>query len=163
MITNIINIIIFRLTVFCAVKNAANVSFTFRARTETGWIRQNGLQKLQWYNLMTLKVNRFNTRHTDIFKTAQMTKITFTERHKKSYTSNIRNIFDDRFHFLVMNEVHIFLTDLREVINSFNLHRFGLNPLAVLVVHTRSRDFTNVYFRIKICRKRITVVAAVAV
>ena len=63
----------------------------------------------------------------------------------------------------MVKQIHIFLTNLREIVFSFNLHRLCLYPMAIFPVRTVRRHFTQIDLRIKIGGKRIAMVAAIAV
>ena len=63
----------------------------------------------------------------------------------------------------MMKKVHLFFADAGKVVFSFDFHRFCFNPTTVFPVAAVGADFADVDFRIEIGRKRISVIAAVAV
>ena len=92
-----------------------------------------------------------------------MGQIALSEGHEEPYALDALDVQCQGFKLLVVQKVHILFAHLVKVVNSLYLHRLGLDPLAVLNVRAFSGDLTNVYLRIEISRKRIAVVAAVAV
>ena len=63
----------------------------------------------------------------------------------------------------MMKQVHIFLSNLREVIFTFNLHRLCLNPMTIFPIGTIGRYFTQINLRIEIRCKRITMITAITI
>ena len=62
-----------------------------------------------------------------------------------------------------MEQVHILLPDLGEVVDALDLHRLRLDPFSIFPVAAVRGDLADVDLGIEIRRKGITVVAAVAV
>ena len=62
-----------------------------------------------------------------------------------------------------MQEVHVLLADLGEVVDALDLHRLRLNPLAVFPIASLRRNLADVDLGIEVRRKRIAVIARVAV
>ena len=92
-----------------------------------------------------------------------MVKVALAESHKEADALDIGQVFAQGLNFLVMQQVHILLADLIEVVFPLDAHGRNLDPLAVLHVAAGSGDFAQVDFGVKIGGKGIAVVAAVAV
>ena len=92
-----------------------------------------------------------------------MIQIALSESHKETDTFYFRNIFSQRFNLFVMKQIHIFHTYLIKIIFPFNRHRRDLDPVTVLPITSRGRNFTKINLRIKVCGKSITVITAVTV
>ena len=67
------------------------------------------------------------------------------------------------FDLLVVQQVHILLADLIEGIRALNAHSRDFDPVAVFPITAGRGNLAQVDLRVEVCRKRITVVAAVAV
>ena len=92
-----------------------------------------------------------------------MIKIALPESHEEPNSFYLRQMLSERFNFLVMEKIHIFLPDLLEIILPLNAHSRHLNPVSVLPVGSGSGNFTEINFRIKVRCKRIAVVTPVTV
>ena len=92
-----------------------------------------------------------------------MCEIAFSEGHKEADSFDSRNVKSQRLNFLVMKKVHVFFADLREVVNSLDLHWLCFYPVAVLPVGALCGNLTDVDLRVKVCGKRISMVACIAV
>ena len=92
-----------------------------------------------------------------------MCEVALPECHKETDTLDTLDIECERFKLLVVQKVHILLADLLKVVLSLYLHRLGFYPLAVLDITALCGYLTDIYLGVEVCRKRVTVVAAVAV
>ena len=92
-----------------------------------------------------------------------MREVALTERHEEANASDALQVLGKRLNFLVMQKIHILLTDLVEVVDALNRHRLRLHPMPVLPVATLRGNFADVDFGIEIGRKRIAMVAPIAV
>ena len=92
-----------------------------------------------------------------------MCQIALSEGHKETDTLYARHILCQRLDLLVMQKVHILVANLREIVFSFDLHRFCLYPVSILPVGTICGNLTQIDLRVKVGRKRIAVIATVAV
>ena len=85
------------------------------------------------------------------------------KRQEETYSLDSPDIECKAFKFFVVEQVHILFADFIEIIYSLDFHRFGFNPFSVLNVTALCRNFSDIDFRVEVCRKRITMVTAVAV
>ena len=92
-----------------------------------------------------------------------MCEVALSKCHEKSYSLNLREVSSQSLDLLVMKKVHILLANLREIINSLDLHRFCLNPFSILHIASVCGNLTKIDLRIEVCCKRISMVAAVAI
>ena len=92
-----------------------------------------------------------------------MCEVALSECHKETDTLDTLDIECERFKLLVVQKVHILLADLLKVVLSLYLHRLGFYPLAVLDIAALCGYLTDIYLGVEVCRKRVTVVAAVTV
>ena len=92
-----------------------------------------------------------------------MSKIALSECHEETQSLNFRNVYRKRFQFLVMKEIHILHAYIIKIIFSLDAHSGDLDPLAVLDVTARCGYLTEINFRVEVCSKSISVIAAVAV
>ena len=92
-----------------------------------------------------------------------MCEVALSECHKETDTLDTLDIECERFKLLVVQKVHILLADLLKVVLSLYLHRLGFYPLAVLDITALCGYLTDIYLGVEVCRKRVTVVATVAV
>ena len=72
-------------------------------------------EKLDRHDLLTVVVNRCGRKHADVFEAAHVVEVALTERHEETDTLDLRQIFAEGFDLLVVQQVHILLTDLIEV------------------------------------------------
>ncbi|MPM95223.1 hypothetical protein SDC9_142376 [bioreactor metagenome] len=88
MVTDIIQVIIFFRSVLDTPEYTADIGLSHGTRPEGCGIRQHSLQKLKRNDLMALKFDWLNGCHSDILQAFEMSKITLSERHKKTYSFN---------------------------------------------------------------------------
>ena len=92
-----------------------------------------------------------------------MCQIALTEGHEEADALDSRHILCQRLDLLMMKQIHVFLANLREIIFSFNFHRFCLYPVSILPVGAVCGYLAEVDLRVEIGGERITVVSTVAV
>ena len=92
-----------------------------------------------------------------------MIQITLSESHKEANTFYTRDCFCKRLNFLMMKQIHILISNLVKIIFSFDIHWRNLHPVSVFPVASRCTYFTKIDFRVKVCRKCISMITAVAV
>ncbi|MPM95222.1 hypothetical protein SDC9_142375 [bioreactor metagenome] len=63
----------------------------------------------------------------------------------------------------MMKKIHILFTYFSKIILTLDLHRLCLNPFAVFPKAAFCRHLADIYFRIEVCRKRISVIASIAI
>ena len=112
---------------------------------------------------MSLELDRLDGGHADVFQAFEVREVALTEGHEEADTLDARDIERQRLDFLMMQEVHVAVADLREIIDALNLHRLCFDPAAVLPVAALCGDFADVDLRIEVGGKGVAVVAGVAV
>ena len=163
MVAHIINVVGLVLAVLFAGEDAADVRLALGAGAEAGGVRQQSFQELDGHDLLTVVVDRCGGEHAHILQTTHMVKVALAESHKEADALDIGQVFAQGLNFLVMQQVHILLADLIEVVFPLDAHGRNLDPLAVLHVAAGSGDFAQVDFGVKVGGKGVAVVAAVAV
>ena len=68
-----------------------------------------------------------------------MVKVALTEGHEEADTLDFRQVFAEGLDLLVVQQVHILLADLIEVVRALDAHRRDLDPVAVLPYSCRGR------------------------
>ena len=63
----------------------------------------------------------------------------------------------------MVEEIHIFFSDLVKIILCPPLHRLGFYPVPIRPVGTVSGYLPKIYLRIKVCGKRISMISAITV
>ena len=92
-----------------------------------------------------------------------MVQVALAKGHKKADALDVWQVLAQRFNFLVVQQVHILLTDLVKVIFPLDAHGRDLDPLAVFHIAAGGRNFAQVDFGVKVGGEGIAMVAAVAV
>ncbi len=92
-----------------------------------------------------------------------MGQIALSKGHEKTNSMNSRHVKRQRFQLLVMQKIHLFGADLRKVINAFDFHRLCFHPVTIFPIAAFCRNFADINFGIKVSRKRIAVIAGIAV
>ena len=92
-----------------------------------------------------------------------MVQVAFPERHEETDAFDPRDIQRQGLDLLVVEQVHILFSDLREIIHSLDLHGLRLYPVSVLPVGAFCRYFADIDFRVKVRGKRISVIPGIAV
>ena len=92
-----------------------------------------------------------------------MGKITLSECHEETDPFYPRDIERQRLNLLMVEQVHVFFSDLREIIDPLDLHGLCFHPVSVFPVGSFGGDFPDIDLRVEICRKRIAVVSCIAV
>ena len=150
MVAYIINVVSLVLAVLFAGEDAADVRLALGAGAEAGGVRQQSFQELDGHDLLTVVVDRCGGEHAHILQTTHMVKVALAESHKEADALDIRQVFAQGLNFLVMQQVHILLADLIEVVFPLDAHGRNLDPLAVLHVAAGSGDFAQVDFGVKV-------------
>ncbi len=101
--------------------------------------------------------------HSHILKAAHMVEVALAERHEEADPLCLRDVLGQRLDLLVVEQVHVFLAHLVEVVLPLDAHGGDLHPAAVLPVAAGGGDFPDVDFRVEVGGERVAVVAAVAV
>ena len=92
-----------------------------------------------------------------------MSQVALSECHKETDPLYTRNRFCQRFYFLMMEQIHILMSHLSEIVLPLNAHRRYFHPVSVFPVRARSGHLPEIDLRIKVCSERISVVTAIAV
>ena len=151
------------LSVFLSYENASDICLSLCSRAKRRRIRQHCFEELQRHDFTSFIHDRFYRSHSHVFQTAQVGKITLSECHEETDPFYPRDIERQRLNLLMVEQVHVFLTDLREIIHPLDLHGFCLHPVSVFPVGTFRGNLPDIDLRVEICGKRITVVACIAV
>ena len=167
-VANVVQVVGLRLAVLSALENAADVGLAHRAGAEACRVRKEGLQELDRHNVLTLELDRLSAEHAHVFEATHVVEIALAKRHEETDALDARNVLGEGFNFFVVEEVHVLLADLCEVVFTLDAHGRNFNPvaLAVLVrvpVAARSRNFAEVDFRVEVRCKLVTVIATIAV
>ena len=112
---------------------------------------------------MAFKLDRGGGQHADVLQTLHVGQIGLTEGHEEADTLHARNILRQGLDLLVVEQVHVLVADLIEVVLALDAHRRDLHPVTILPVRTGRGYLTQIDLRVEVGRKRIAVVAAVAV
>ena len=163
MVTDVVEVVRLVLAVLLAAEDAADVRLALRARSEACRIRQHGLEELQRHDLLALELDRLDGGHADILEAAEVIEVALAERHEEADALDARDGEAEALELLVVQEVHVLRADFREVVDTLDLHRLRLDPVAVLPVAAVGRDFADVDLGVEVRRERIAVVAGVAV
>ncbi len=91
-----------------------------------------------------------------------MLEIALPKCHKKADTLHAGNVLCKRFNLLMVKQVHILGAHLVKIVHPLDAHRRNFYPFAILPVASRGRDLPQINLGIKIGRKCIAVVSAVA-
>ena len=92
-----------------------------------------------------------------------MRQVTLSKSHKEPDSFDSRDVLGKRFYLLMMKKIHIFFTNLVEIILRAPLHWLSLDPVTICPVGTICRYLAKIDLRIKVCGKWISVVTAIAV
>ena len=163
MIADVVDVISLFSAVFSAGENTADVGFADSAGTEAGGIGQQSFQELDRNDILSLEFDGDSRKHSDVFKAFHMGKIALPEGHKEAYAFYFGYVFGERFDLFVMKQIHIFYADFIKIVFALYAHCRDLDPAAVFPITAGRRYLAQVYLRIKVCRERISVVAAVAI
>ena len=167
-VANVVQIVSLRLAILSTLENATDVRLAHRARTEACRVREESLEELDRNNVLTLELDRLRAEHAHVFEATHVVEVALAKRHEEADALDARNVLGQGFNFFVVEEVHVLLADLCEVVFTLDAHGRDFNPvaLAVLVrvpVAARSRNFAEVDFRVEVRCELVTVIAAVAV
>ena len=92
-----------------------------------------------------------------------MRQVAFAECHEETDAFDAFDVQSQRFDFFVVQQIHVLLADLIEIVFAFDFHRFCFDPFAVFPIASVCRNFADVDLRIEVGCERITMIAAVAV
>ena len=135
---------------------------TVRGPSEAG-IGQQRLEELDGDDLPALKLDGAGGQHPHIFQTLHVGEVALAKGHKEADPLDAGDVLGQALDLLVVEQVHIFLAHLREIVFPFDLHGLGLHPVAVLPVAAVGRDLPQVDLGVEVGGEGIAVVAAVAV
>ena len=92
-----------------------------------------------------------------------MGQVGLAEGHEKADALDTRDVLGQRLDLLVVQQVHILVADLIEVILALDGHSRDLDPVAVLPVGAGRGNLAQVDLGVEVGRERVAVVAAIAV
>ncbi len=133
------------------------------AGAKAGRIGQQRLEELDGDNLLPLKQDGRGGEHAHIFQTAHVGQIALAEGHEEPDAPDAGDILCQRLDLLVVQQIHILLSHLIEVILPLDAHSGYLHPVTILPKAAGSGDLPQVDLRVKIGGKGVAVVAAIAV
>ena len=163
MVAHIINVVGLVLAVLFAGEDAADVRLALGAGTEAGGVGQQRFQELDRHDLLTVVIDGRGGEHTHVLQAAHMVKVALAEGHEEADALDIGQVLAKRLDFLMMQQVHILLTDLVKVVLALDTHGRDLDPLAVLHIAAGGGDLAQVDLGVEVGGERIAVIAAVAV
>ena len=123
----------------------------------------SAFEELDRHDLVALKLDRGGGQHADVLQTLHVGQIGLTEGHEEADALHARNILRQGLDLLVVEQVHVLVADLIEVVLALDAHRRDFNPVTVLPVRAGRGYLTQIDLRVEVGRKRVAVVAAVAV
>src|SRR5699024_6011906 len=85
------------------------------------------------------------------------------EGHKEADPLDAGDVLGQALDLLVVEQVHIFLAHLGEIVFPLDLHGLGLHPVAVLPVAAVGRNLPQVDLGVEVGGEGVTMIAAVAV
>ncbi len=130
---------------------------------EGGRIGQERLEELDGHDLLALKLDRGGGEHAHVLQTLHVGEVALAEGHEEADALHAGDVLGQRLDLLVVEQVHVLLAHLVEVVLPLDAHRRDFNPVAVLPVRAGRGYLTQIDLRVEVGRKRIAVVAAVAV
>ena len=163
MVADIVNIIGLVLAVLRSGKDAADVGLALGPGTQAGRVGQQCLQELDGDDLLSLKIHGTGGQHSHILQTAHMVQVALTKGHKKPNPPNLRDIQCQTLNFLMVEQIHVLVSHLVEVIRPLDAHRGNFYPASVLPVTAGGGNFPQIDLRIKVGGESVAMVAAVAV
>ena len=182
MVAHVVHVVAHGLAVLHALEDAADVRLALRARAERGGVGQERLQEFDRHDLLSLEVDGVDARHAHVLQTLQVREVALAEGHEEADALDALQVAAERLQLLVMEEVHVFLANLVEVVHTLDRHRRGLHPPTLverlLVLHGDFRlvrrrighpvaafrgHLADVDLGIEVGGEGIAVVAAVAV
>ena len=148
---------------FLPVKMQPMLVLPLGAGAEAGGIRQEGFQELDGDDLLPVEVDGGGGEHPHVLEAAHMVEIALAEGHEEADALCLRDVLCQRLDLLVVEQVHILLAHLVEIVLPLDAHGRDLDPVAVLPVAAGSGHLAQVDLRVKVGGKGIAVGAAVAV
>ena len=163
MVADIINIVGLLLAVLLAGEDTADVGLALGTGAEAGGVRQKGLEELDGHDLLPVEFDGGGGEHPHIFEAAHVVKVALAEGHEEADALGLRDVLGEGLDLFVVEQVHVFLAHLVEVVLPLDAHSRDLDPVAVLPVAAGGGHFAQVDLRVEVGGEGIAVVAAVAV
>ena len=163
MITYIVDIVGFFFSIFYTCKDTSNICFSFCTWSKACRIRKQCFQKLDRNDFLSIVLDRCCRKHSYIFKTTHVIQIALSESHEETNTFYTRDCFCKRLNLLMVEQIHILVSNLVKVIFSLDIHRRDFYPVSVFPITSRCTYFTKIDLRVKVCCKCISMITAVAV
>ena len=163
MITYIVDIVCFFFSVFYTGKDTANICFSFCTWSKACRIRKQCFQKLDRNDFLSIVLDRCCRKHSYIFKTTHVIQIALSKSHEETNTFYTWDCFCKRLNLFMVEQIHILVSNLVKVIFSLDIHRRDFYPVSVFPVASRCTYFTKIDLRVKVCRKCVSMITAVAV
>ena len=107
--------------------------------TEAGGVGQQRFQELDGHDLLTVVMDGRGGEHAYILQAAHVVKVALSEGHEEADAFDIGQVLAKGLNFLMMQQVHILLTDLVKVIFPLDAHGRDLDPLAVFHIAAGGR------------------------
>ena len=131
--------------------------------TKAGGVRQQRLEELDGHDLLSVEVDGSGGQHAHVLQTAHVIQIALTKGHKEANALCLRDVLGKGLDLLVVQQIHILVAHLIEVVLALDAHGRDLHPVAVLPVAAGGGHLAPVDLRVEVGGKGIAVVAAVAV
>ena len=163
MVAYVVDVGLFLLAVLLAGEDAADVGLAHGAGAQSGRVGQQCLQELDGDNLVALKLHRLGGEHAHVLQTLHVGEVALAEGHEEADALHAGDVLGQALDLLVVEQVHILLAHLVEVVLPLDAHGGDFHPVAVLPVGAGGGHLPQVHFGVEVGGEGIAVVAAVAV
>ena len=121
-VADIVNVVGLFLAVLFAGEDAADVGLALGAGAEAGGIRQEGFQELDGDDLLPVEVDGGGGEHPHVLEAAHVVEIALAEGHEEADALCLRDVLCQRLDLLVVEQVHILLAHLVEIVLPLDAH-----------------------------------------
>lgn len=164
MITDVIDIDGFELTMFDSCDDVADAGFSFGAFAQISGVRKDCLEKLQRDDFHSVVSDGVNAGHSYVLQYFQMFEVVGREGHPELGAADGGDVLHEAFHFFMVHAVDFigaYLLGAGEAL--VHAHGRGFLKFPVFPVAAGRGDFTDIDFRVEVGSKGFAVVAPVDV
>ena len=163
MVADVVDVVGLVLAVLFAGKDAADVGLALGTGAKAGGVRQQRLEELDGHDFLSVEIDRGGGQHAHVLQTAHVVQIALAKGHEEADALCLRDVLCQRLDLLVVQQVHILVAHLIEVVLPLDAHGRDLHPVAVLPVAAGGRHLAQIDLGVEVGGEGVAVVTAVAV
>ena len=162
------------LAILLTTDAATDRCFAIIVLAEILWVRQYGLEELQWNNLhlgslartvcqWSLILDFVDAAHTEVLNAVEVSEILLTEGHPETCLLDGRVVLHQTLQLLVMHQIALARADVRVGEWLVDREWVGFNPFAILIPESLLGNLADIDFWVEVGCESLVMVTGVAI